>query len=270
MASTGAVPRQKQNPSLLLPAPKVRVTGGTAAWVQYEIPDSAWSGGTTTVSMQPVTVAVSDLPSGVGVQLELLRYRRRNAGINGSNGASGKQRGWVHPSNGPAPVNGSWTRGGAHSGCSPAVEALRVTEWAVANTDVVDVSQSMLGFIASRDIAYRSPAATAPDYQPDLSVQGISTVANAKMRRPGGRFAYAPAFHAGLFRFRYSIVDTNDSRSPRISGPESEIVAVSTEVFPFIIDPVASSLSGKQMATISPVYDPARLKAWVGPTVRLP
>lgn len=270
MASTGTTVRQKASGGIVLPAPKIRITGGAAAWTTYDLPALNWAGGTIQVQMQPVTVSVYDLPSGVKVQLELERYSRRNAGINSGNGQSGKYRGWVHSSHGPNPANGNWTRGGEHSAVSPAIKSLRQTEWSVVNTDVVDVTQSMLGFIASRDIAYRSPAATSPDYQPDLSVQGISTVANAKMRRPGKRFAYAPAFHAGLFRFRYSIVDANDSRSPRISGPESEIVAVSTEVFPFIIDPVASSLSGKQMATISPVYDPARLKAWIGPTVRLP
>lgn len=267
MASTGAVPRQKQNPSLLLPAPKVRVTGGTAAWVQYEIPDSAWSGGTTTVFMQPVTVAVSDLPSGVGVQLELLRYRRRNAGINGSNGASGKQRGWVHPSNGPAPVNGSWTRGGTHSGCSPAVEALRVTEWAVANTDVVDVSQSMLGFMALRRIGYRTVASTGPV---DADVLGISTVGFAKQRHPGRRFAYAGAYHPAPFAFRYSVVDPADLRGSRVSGPVSAPVFIHNEVFPFIVDAAASFAAGFQVASIAPGYDPTRLKAFVGPVTRLP
>lgn len=270
MANTGTNIRTRAKGGIVLPAPKIRITGGSAAWTTYDLPALNWAGGTIQVQMQPVTVSVYDLPSGVKVQLELERYSRRNAGINAGNGQSGKYRGWVHSSHGPNPANGNWTRGGEHSGTSPAIKSLRQTEWSVVNTNVIDVTQSMLGFIASRDIAYRSPAAAAPDYQPDLSVQGISTVANAKMRRPGKRFAYAPAFHAGLFRFRYSIADTNDSRSPHISGPESEIVAVSTEVFPFIIDPVASSLSGKQMATISPVYDPARLKAWVGPTVRLP
>ena len=270
MANTGTSVRQKASGGIVLPAPKIRITGGAAAWTVYDLPETNWSGGTIQVQMQPVTVSVYDLPSGVKVQLELERYSRRVAGIYQNNGASGKQRQWVHPSHGPNPANGNWTRGGEHSAVSPAIKSLRQTEWSVVNTDVVDVTQPMLGFMAIRDIQYRSHAATSPDYQPDLSVQGISTVASAKMHRPGKRFAYAPAFHAGLFRFRYSIVDANDSRSPRISGPESEIVAVSTEVFPFIIDPEASSLSGKQMATISPVYDPARLKAWIGPTVRLP
>lgn len=270
MANTGTSVRQKASGGIVLPAPKIRITGGPAAWAVYDLPDVNWSGGTIQVECQPVTVSVFDLPAGVKVQLELLRYSRRVAGINKNNGASGQQRQWVHPSHGPNPANGNWTRGGAHSAVSPAVASLRQTEWSVVNANVIDVTQSMFGFMATRDIAYRSPAATAPDYQPDLSVQGVSTVANAKMRRPGGRFAYAPAFHAGLFRFRYSIVDTNDSRSPRISGPESEIVAVNTEVFPFHTDTAASMASGVPMATIDPRYDPLRLKAWVGPTVRLP
>lgn len=270
MASTGTNVRTRAKGGIVLPAPKIRVTGGPAAWTVYDLPDVNWSGGTIQVQMQPVTVSVYDLPSGVKVQLELERYSRRNTGINQSNGKSGKQRQWVHPSHGPNPVNGNWTRGGNHSSVSAVVASLRQTEWSVVNTDVIDVTQAMLGFIASRLIQYRSPAAVAPDYFPDLSVQGISTVASSKMRRNGRRFSYAPAFHPGLFRFRYSIVDTNDSRAPRISGPESEIVSVNTERMPFMVDPVASGLSGKQMATIDPAYDPTRLKAWIGPTVRLP
>lgn len=270
MASTGTNVRTRATGGIVLPAPKIRITGGTAAWTVYDLPDVNWAGGVIQVECQPITVSVFDLPADLKVQLELLRYSRRNTGINQSNGKSGKQRQWAHPSHGPNPANGNWTRGGNHTAVSPVVQSLRQTEWSVVNTDVIDVTQSMFGFMATRDIQYRSPAATAPDYNPDLSVQGVSTVANAKMRRPGKRFAYAPSFHPGTFRFRYSIVDTNDPRGSRISGPESETVNVSTEVMPFHIDTAASMASGVPMATIDPRYDPRRFRAWIGPTVRLP
>ena len=270
MASTGTNVRTRAKGGIVLPAPKIRITGGTAAWNVYDLPDTNWAGGVIQVECQPITVSVFDLPAGLKVQLELLRYSRRNAGINGSNGQSGKYRGWVHSSHAPNPANGNWTRGGEHSAVSPAIQSLRQTEWSVVNTDVIDVTQSMLGFMATRDIAYRSPAAVAPDYFTDASVLGVSTVANAKMRRPGRRFAYAPAFHPGTFRFRYSIVDQNDPRGSRISGPESETVNLSTEVMPFHIDTAASMVSGVPMATIDPRYDPRRFRAWIGPTVRLP
>lgn len=271
MAATGATLPTVAVPSVPgLPAPKIRVTGGSAAWKTYDLPETNWAGGTIQVECQPVTVSVFDLPAGVKVQLELLRYSRRNAGIAASNGQSGKQRAWVHPSHAPNPVPGHWTRGGAHSAIAPTVASLRQTEWSVTNTDVVDVTQSLFGFMATRDIQYRSTAAVAPDYNPDQTVQGVSTVANGKMRRPGRRFAYAPAFHAGLFRFRYSIVDPNDPRGARVAGPESEIVAVNTEVFPFVTDPGLSAAAGVPLANIDPRYNPARFRAWVGPTVRLP
>ena len=270
MASTGTNVRTQAKGGIVLPAPKIRITGGSAAWTVYDLPDVNWAGGTVQVECQPITVSVFDLPAGIKVQLELLRYSRRNAGIDQSNGKSGKQRQWVHPSHGPNPANGNWTRGGNHTAVSPVVQSLRQTEWSVVNTDVLDVTQPMLGFMAIRDIQYRSPAAVAPGYQPDSSVLGVSTVANAKMRRPGKRFAYAPAFHPGTFRFRYSIEDPNDPRGSRISGPESETVNVSTEVMPFHIDTAASMASGVPMATIDPRYDPRRFRAWIGPTVRLP
>ncbi len=267
MATTGASTRPRPGGGQTLPAPKVRVTGGNAAWLPYELPDEQWSGGTVAVTMQPVTVAVSDLPFGVDVQLELVRYRRRNAGINGGNGPSGKQRGWVHPSHAPAPADGSWTRGGTHSGVSANVTVLRQTEWTVVNTDVVDVTQAMLGFMAQRTIEYRSPASTGPV---DASVLGISTTARAKHRHPGRRFAYGGAYHPAPFAFRYSIVDGHDPRGSRMSGPLSVPVFVHNEVFPFLVDVDASAALGLQVATIAPAYDPTRLRAWVGPVTRLP
>ncbi len=270
MANTGTNVRTRAKGGIVLPAPKIRITGGAAAWATYDLPDVNWAGGVIQVECQPITVSVFDLPADLKVQLELLRYSRRNAGIDQSNGKSGKQRQWVHPSHGPNPANGNWTRGGNHTAVSPAIQSLRQTEWSVVNTDVIDVTQSMFGFMATRDIAYRSPAATAPDYGTDLFVSGVSTVAKGKMRRPGKRFAYAPSFHPGTFRFRYSIVDQNDPRGSRISGPESETVNLSTDVMPFHRDTAASMASGVPMATIDPRYDPRRFRAWIGPTVRLP
>lgn len=252
-----------------LPVPKIRVAGGNGGVAKFEIPQEDWTGNTTTAIMNLVTVAVADLPHDVKVQLELLRYSRRNASAKANTGHSAKQRAWVHPSHAPNPVPGHWTRGGTHSAIGATVASLRQTEWSVVNTDVVDVTQAMLGFISTRQVAYRSPAA-APPFDPDMTIDGISTVARGKMRRPGRRFAYAPAFHPGVFAFRYSVVDPNDPRGSRVSGPMSQPVFVHTAVFPFVVDEKASAETGYAMATIDPAYDPSVLRAWIGSVTRLP
>lgn len=253
-----------------LPAPKVRVTGGGNAWQTVSMPVYSPSGTLTDVQVQPVTVTVTDVPSvftdsAFGLQLELMRYRYRRSKARAN--LSGEFRSWVHPSNGPAPSgDGTWTRGGAHLQTSPAVVALRRTEWPVTNTSSVDVSQAMFSFLCQKQIPYRSVLSTGV---PDATVLGFSPKAGS-VGWPGRRFAYSSAYTPGLFAFRLSVVDVDDPRGARVSGPLSEMVCVSNTVFPFRVDSVSSQLLGKQTASIAPGYDPLLFRAWIGSTTRLP
>lgn len=252
----------------MLPAPVVRAGG--AAQVYAMAKGAPLYGNVMTVKVQnPVTVSAHGLPQVVlenlatyKPQLELMRYvSRRTATSTFSRGM--RNAGYVHPSHAPLPSGtGSHTHGGAHAGIGSSVAAIRPTEWPVTNYgQVIDATQGLTGFLQLHDVYFRDPTgvvAATPLPCPSGRVA---------QQLPGRTFAYSRPFKPGYFRFRWSIIDPTDPRGQRISGPLSDTVSLTTNVYPFTPH---LPIDGLATASVNPNCIPDELRVWLGSTSRLP
>lgn len=254
---------------IMLPAPVLR-TARNYATVAYSVDGaSVTPKSIASVSVHGLPQAVMDDLGAFKPKLELMRYvstRSRQQGI----GRNWTTNGYVHPSHGPAPSgNGSHTHGGIHS-ASAGLAAIRPTEWDVANWgQVIDVTQGMHGFMVMRRVAYRMPSTGLQNTGViDAVVPSVNTSVSF-----GRRFPYGRNFRPGYFKFRWSIIDPTDDRGQRITGPLSDTVSLSAEIFPFLpadawLDPVNGDYHAT--ATIDPRYQPRVTRMWVGSVSRLP
>lgn len=262
---------------IMLPAPVVRAGGSLVTYQTVKGPPS--TGNITDVDVvNPVTVSVHGLPQQVmddietfKPQLELMRYVSKRTNANAWSRTM-RNAGYVHPSHGPAPSgNGSHTHGGLQAGVAPATRGIRPTEWPVTNWgQVIDVTQGMTGHMNLRPIQFRVASA------------GVETTANVDLicpsglggsSRPGRRFPYGKFYRPGYYKFRWSVIDITDPRGQRITGPLSDTVSLTTEVFPFLPDVSwLDVLNGDYHATASldPRLNAGRLRAWIGSVSRLP
>lgn len=260
-----------------LPAPVVRAGAGPALYdANDKIPIL---GAVVQVRVQnPVSVSVHGLPAEVMAnldkyqpKLELLRYvSKRTTRTTWSR--TMRNAGYVHPSHGPgASGNGSHTHGGAHSGLPPATTAIRPTEWDVlAWGQVIDVTQGMTGLLHLRDVAYRKASSGLETYS---TVTCPCPSGRTGYANPGRRFPYGAAFRPAYYKFRWSIIDPTDDRGQRLTGPTSDTVSITSEVFPFIPDEAwLDTINGDYHATamVDARYDPRLLRVWVGSVSRLP
>jgi hypothetical protein len=182
------------------------------------------------------------------LQLELLRY---------ANGKKSKA-GYKHPSN---VASGLPLGGRTHGGMQnvSGTLSLRQSEWAVTNYgQVIDVTSALFGYMFFGEIRYR-------DNTGNLNViEGIYPFRTTKTF--GKRFAYSRLFTPARFRFRWSVLDLTDARKQRIFGPVSDVVTVSSLIFPFIPDlPIAAGpYAGSSTASINAKYDPRLASMWIG------
>lgn len=251
-----------------LPTPKPELFGGTQAYAKVDVPQGSPTSPTLVARWvrNPIRVTVNGVPQSLidsgTVLLELGRVRARRERFGNLPATSGKSGNVVHPSNAPAPSGvGSHTHGGNHSGVSPAVQSLRVTEWVVTDNGFsVDVTQACMAWFIASSTYYRDPTATL---QP---VNVTVPVAKQGHWYPGSRFAYGSRLHPGRFAFRVSAVDTTDPRGQRIWGAWSELVTIAHTVHPIKPDPVATATNGVPCAVIHPMHagQPDQMSAWLG------
>ena len=251
--------------STALPAPKVDLRKGAPTLLTVFDGHPALGLTRTVNAVNLAEVTVSDIPQVIldnlpyfGLQLELLRYVRRSTGqTNRPHAAS--HGGYRHPSNGDNPSGtGQRTRGGSHTYNA----TNRVTEWPVTGWgQSIDVSQGMAGFMShdsSGSLQYRDPAGVR---QPFNGL--VPTDAWGKFRRFGRASSYDSRFRPGYFKFRWSILDVSDPREQRISGPLSETVALTSNLFPFIPDAPFGG-NAALTATINPAYVDDRVRFFIG------
>lgn len=198
------------------------------------------------VSALNLPQALVDSPAEYGLQLELMRYvtssrsrtRNRNEYVSDGRYTGRAKRGYVHPSNGPAPSgNGAMTHGGAYI-AHPTILADRVTEWPITGFgQVVDVTQSMAAFMifATVKIQDDNPANPNGEVYPYLIPSSYKR-STRRIARWG-----AHACKPGRFAFRYSILDPGSPPGvpARLVGPLSPIVS-----FGIMNTPVKRTRSG--------------------------
>lgn len=227
--------------------------------------------------LNPASVSVHGLPQEVmgdiskyQPKLELMRYVPKRTTKTGWSRTM-RNAGYVHPSHGPgASGNGSHTHGGGHN-LPVGTTAIRHTEWDVTGWgQVIDVTQGLTGFLGMMRVTYRAPSTGAQVF----STLAAPCPAGRKLQAvPGRRFPYGGNFAPGYYKFRWSIVDPTDDRGQRLSGPLSDTVAITTEVFPFIPeDAWLDTINGDYHATASvdARFEPRALRVWVGSVSRLP
>lgn len=213
-----------------LPAPRVIQTRPRGAQT-VEIPDAAPSGAASTISttiIQGARVIATSIPQAAfeqgGVLLELLRWVPPRQGF--------RFGGFVHPAHIAASGNGTFMRGGKHGGASTATQLARPTEWPVTSPmDQIDVTQGIFGFMHRLTATYRSDAAASE--HPDQLVE-VVTAARIRNGGPLPRQLAQRGYSVGRFAFRYSIVDLDDARQKRVSGPISTVVCAGMAAPPFV------------------------------------
>lgn len=267
MSSAGA--RFNLGSPMPIPQPKVRVSKNVSG-LPYFVADGPVSVGTPVLGVDVLTkaqvVAVDIMPEllspTLGLQLELVRYRTRSRPrINARPG--GSHNAYVHPSHGPLPASGNDRRGGAQGGVDAAVLAIRPTEWAVtARNQVIDVTQGMCGYLISGAVVYRQPSGVNTTVKLPFPASAFS-----KNTNPGTRFPYAGRFKPGYYAFQYSVI--TDSRGGRTAGPLSNVMTITTDVYPFVPGPAFGPLS-LPTASLDPRADGTKLRIWQGATSRLP
>ncbi len=249
-----------------LPTPKVQLYVPNNPAGLFVAKDGSSSGGTTSVvAKRYVKVTVPGIPSSIlenaadyQPMVELLRFVPKKARENASTGNGNKAAGFVHPSSAAAVSgNGSFTHGGGHGGTSSALQALRVTEWAITNgNDAIDVTQGILAFMSNTDVSYRDAGGTSAT----IRVTTAESCFKTSWYNIGSRFPYSRRFGPGRFIFRLSVRDLNDARQKRIHGPNSAIVLCSNNVFPF--NPAGVDANGRAQATVSGFFDDKQVSFW--------
>lgn len=250
---------------LTLPAPQVGFRNPVSAYAVADETADNTSLVTTQVEREVwvtapgVPAAILEDPAKFGLQLELMRYRRKTGRQDIAVGNSNRSGGYVHPSHGPAPTAGSFTHGGAHGGASLEVRSIRPTEWPILDgADTVNVTQGILGFMAYSKVVFREAL--------DLNVAIKSIVCAAKRQKagssPGKTFGYAN-YLGGYFAFRFSIRDITDDRAKRVWGPMSIPIYCAGAIHPFA--PNGSTVGGQAIVAINPVYvEEPRASFWIG------
>jgi hypothetical protein len=258
----------KDNPASI-PVPKLRIVrpADTGASNQLSVILGSPQDETPFPSMiakNLLQVTAYDVPEELfdpkyGLQVELLRYRRRSSStVAFPSPARAGNAGIIHPIHGPgASGNGSFTRGGLMNneagGNLPLISAIRPTEWAVtSNNQIVDVSQGCAGFMELNNVKYR----TDPNSKL-LDQTGFALIPSGLGlgRVAGRRFAYGGNLFPGRFWFRYSIIDTADTHTPkkRISGPLTGTpITLANHVFPFLTTFTSGSWP---IAAVNPLFD---------------
>lgn len=267
--TSGAFNRKVSSGGAGLPAPVIRLsisTTGLEVLVAKNNPNTNGVSTMTPVNLASVSVhglpesIMSDL-AGYKPQLELLRYvgtRTKSTSILSRNFRSS---GYVHPVNGPAPSgNGHHT----HGGIQPfVIGAERQTEWSVTNWgQVIDVTKGAYAFMQFGVVPYRTAFNTLAFDAFAMSASGTNN-----NRGMGKRFPYWGKYKPGYFAFRWSIIDKSDERGQRITGPMSNVISLTNEIFPF--NP-ANTDQGQATATIAPRYNALRGQFFVGSVSRLP
>lgn len=250
---------------VILPAPKVQLfvpLGGPADVSVAERQPS--SGGLRQISLvrrckvtaPGLSQEVLDNVSEYQPQVELLRFVRRKSSDTASSGNGSKSSAYVHPSHGPAASgDGSFTHGGSHGGSSPAITALRETEWPLlTSTSFVDVTQGMWAFMSwADDLVYRDATGNVQQFRGVYPAE----LAAQRYRIAGRRFPYSNAYSPGYFAFRLSVKDPSDPRGKRIHGPVSQTVRLVNDKFPFLPAGVEVG-SNRALADLNPAYDSDR------------
>lgn len=250
---------------LTLPAPQIGFRNTLAS---YAVADVMPSNPTVVAAdvEREVWVTAPGIPAGIlddpakfGLQLELLRYRRKTGRQDMVGGNSNRSGGYVHPSHGPAPVDGSFTHGGKHGGAEPAIQALRPTEWPImSGADAINVTQGILGFMAFDTVYYRDSAFSASGVKSIV----CSTKRSKRGGSPGKTFGYTN-YLGGYFAFRFSVKDPSDDRAKRIWGPMSVPVYCAGAVHPFV--PNGATVGGQAIVAVNPIYaDVPFASFWIG------
>ena len=264
-------------PTVGLPAPKIRLWQGDGTTVQTA---DAFPSTNATVAVTPlvrVQAVILNVPESIitgttfDLRLELLHYRRRKTSANSLSGSGLKEASYRHPSNAVAVSgNGSHTHGGDQGGISPAVQAIRQSEWPVtAHGQVIDVTAGMHAFMALGQVRYRDPAGVEQTFLALMPCGRSSPSMNNRQRYP-----YSPTFYPGYYRFRLSVIDPSDPRGQRLTGPASETVSLTNHIFPFrpdapVVDP-SNPLELVPTATLRGDFSGTVTRAWIGSVSRLP
>jgi hypothetical protein len=179
------------------------------------------------------------LAASLDLRLELLWF---SPGRNGPGVSRRGPQAMKHPANSPAPggnVGGSSTHGGSTNNSNiPAI-----SEWPITvNGQVVPVD---LGpFFKTVNARYRSfvPPSTSDISTTVLVTTPRNTVQTEAFATTSTSVGYSRRVRPGYFAFRYSVRDTDGRR--RLTGPMSAIIAVTTELHPFILDETGTIAQG--------------------------
>jgi hypothetical protein len=254
---------------LILPAPVVRLsmdTSGDFRQVSQGDPQN-----NTTVKVQCLNIAsasVHGIPAEIlknldkyKPKLELIRHvRRRTKAPQFSRNF--KSSGYVHPAHMDAPSGqGHHTHGGGTS-LFPNINAIRPTEWDVTNWgQVIDVTQGLHGFMQIGRFNYRDNSGNI------VGVEAVHPSGSKINSNMGKRMPYSGIFRPGYYQLRWSIIDPTDLRGQRISGPRSDVIALTNEVFPFI---PSIAFNGLATADVDPRFRKETTMMWIGSVSRLP
>lgn len=160
------------------------------------------------------------------LRLELLRYKKKSA----EKWDNFKRSGFCHPSYGFLNRTGSHTHGGKHTFVGPNMAPLRQTEWDVTNFgQQINVTQGIISFLTHGEVKGRDLNSN------NVIVSCLFPTGRLKTAL-SPRFPVSSVLASGKYRFRWSIEDLSDSRGQRLTGPESETVAVGNLYAPFIPD----------------------------------
>jgi hypothetical protein len=226
------------NVTAALPAPKMRIVG-PASGEGFLIPENTRAGFPIAVNARTQLECVAlDIPAvffqpQYRLQLELLKYRRTNSSKQVVTPARRGSSDWVHPSHGN--LVGNDQRGGAHFDTfgNPINMSLRPSEWPItARNQIINVTQGAAGrCVYMRPGTTLYTAGLGPTYLP-MPFYVIGNADRCQDRNPI-RFRGTPGvLTMPKFRFRYSIVDPDDPRGGRISGPMSPTIVVGNHLPP--------------------------------------
>lgn len=232
-----------------LPTPRVRLARDNPIGLPTILEGGGGAGPALTWVTHPQVVAINVptalLDPALDLRVELLRYKKAK---------SQSRPGWgtyVHPSHymvGSNP-NGSDTHGGQHTDTAGIpITINRPSEWSVTSRNQVIDLVDLAVWFSMLDVDYQD-AVTLTNQQVTLPCPAGEGKTFGYYY--GRRFMYVSRFRPNYFRFRYSILDLDEGRG-RLTGPQTPTLAVSTDIFPFLVDDAVSAAQGRAFGTLDP------------------
>lgn len=249
-----------------LPTPKIRLKHNTSTPADVSVRSVGFGGVgdvdsfnvRRAVDVVAMDVTEQQIEAGLHVEMVVYRNSKSRSAQSTQNPDNSREAGYIIPASviggvNPLQAYGGTTRGGLPN--NVAVAGDRPNHYKVTQkNEALPVWEYLHNRLVFDNVQYRTTTGNV------LAQQVTIPFTNYRSRAyyPGSIFPYSGHYRPYYFAFRYIVWDAFEETF--VSGPLTKTLVLSPEVHPFRYNPVASATLGLPSCSVSPGFDPRRLK----------